>query len=91
MNPPPAYKGTYGKEALDYGWYSYYSSDALAAPAGLKAHMLKANPEAASIIRGNTGKSYARLHLKDVKYADNSNRESLATWTFEFDIQPATK
>ncbi|USA45891.1 HmuY family protein [Acinetobacter sp. C26M] len=85
----PAYKGAYGREPLNYGWFTYYSSDSLAAPVGLKAHMLKANPEAASLIRGNTGNSYARLHLKDVKYADPSNASSATTWTFELDIQPA--
>ena len=84
----PDYKGAYGREPLNFGWYNYYSSDALAAPVGLKAHMLKANPEAASLIRGNTGNSYARLHLKEIQYAD-PNKLTDTTWTFELDIQPA--
>ena len=53
------------------------------------AHVLAANPNAASVIRGNKANSYARLHLKSITYADPTNNASVTTWTFEFDIQSA--
>ncbi|MCH7295858.1 HmuY family protein [Acinetobacter higginsii] len=85
----PTFKGTYPQK-LSYGWYNYYPTLSAAQADGLQAaHMLKANTDSATIIRGNKGNSYARLHLKDVKYADPSNASSATTWTFELDIQPA--
>lgn len=84
----PAYQGAY-PQPLSYGWFNYYPTDASAQAAGLaSAHMLKANPEAASMIRSNTGKSYARIHLKDLSYANPQDRLSQTTWTFEMDVQP---
>lgn len=86
----PAYQGAYPSK-LSYGWYNYYPTLATAQADGLgAAHMLGAIPDAASMIRSNTGKSYARMHLKNIQYADNSNASSQTTWTFEFDIQPAS-
>ncbi|WAU72334.1 HmuY family protein [Acinetobacter sp. TR11] len=85
----PAFKGTYPQK-LSYGWYNYYPTLAAAQADGLQAaHMLKANTDSATVIRGNKGNSYARLHLKEVKYADPSNASSATTWTFELDVQPA--
>ncbi|MFC7421462.1 HmuY family protein [Iodobacter arcticus] len=83
----PAAKGNY--PVLDYGWYTYYGSDAEATKAGLAAaHMLKANPDAATMIRSAEGNSFARMHLKEVQYADPKNASSKKTLKFEFDIQP---
>ncbi len=83
----PATKGNY--PVLDYGWYTYYGEATAATKAGLAAaHMQKANPEAATMIRSAEGNSFARVHLMDIKYADPSNAKSVATWTFKFDIQP---
>lgn len=85
----PAFKGAYPQK-LTYGWYNYYPTLSAAQTDGLQAaHMLKANPEGATIIRGNKGNSYARLHLTEIKYADPNNAVSPTTWTFELDIQPA--
>lgn len=85
----PSVQGNYPNK-LSYGWYDYHPTLATAEAAGLKAaHVLAANPNAASIIRGNKGNSYARMHLKEIRYADPTNNKSPTTWTFEFDIQPA--
>lgn len=85
----PTFKGVYPQK-LSYGWYNYYPTLSAAQADGLQAaHMLKANPESASLIRGNKGNSYARLHLTDIHYADPANASSATTWTFELDIQPA--
>jgi hypothetical protein len=85
----PAFQGNYPNK-LSYGWYYYYPTLAAAQADGLqKEHTLAANPNAASMIRSNTGKSYARIHLKEIKYADPTDFNSQTTWTFEFDIQPA--
>ncbi|AXY56697.1 hypothetical protein CDG60_09025 [Acinetobacter chinensis] len=85
----PTFQGTYPAK-LSYGWYNYYPTLQAAQADGLQAaHMLKANPDQATIIKGNTGKSYARMHLADLSYADPSSNASQTTWTFEFDIQPA--
>lgn len=84
----PSVQGNYPNK-LSYGWYNYYPTLATAEVAGLQAaHVLAANPNAASIIRGNKGNSYARMHLKQIRYADPTNNKSPTTWTFEFDIQP---
>ena len=85
----PTYTGTY-PAALNYGWFNYYPTDAAAAPAGLAQHQLKANPEAATLIRSSTGNSYARMHLTNIQYATATPAYTgKQTWTFEFDIQPA--
>lgn len=85
----PTYTGTY-PAALNYGWFSYYPTDAAAAPAGLGQHQLKANPEAATLIRSSTGNSYARMHLTNIQYATATPAYTgKQTWTVEFDIQPA--
>lgn len=84
----PNFQGTYPNK-LSYGWYNYYPTIAAAQADGLQAqHVLAANPNAASVIRGNKANSYARLHLKSITYADPTNNASATTWTFEFDIQP---
>lgn len=85
----PAYQGSYLSPTIAYGWYNYYPK---AAPTEglLGDHMLKANPEGASMIRSNKGNSYARMHLNEIKYADSANANSRTTWTFKFDIQPAS-
>jgi hypothetical protein len=85
----PSVQGTYPSK-LSYGWYFYYPTLQAAQADGLQAaHVLAANPDAGSMIRGNLGNSYARLHLKEIKYADPKNSTSQTTWTFEFDIQLA--
>lgn len=84
----PSFQGTYPSK-LSYGWYYYYPTLASAQADGLQAqHVLGANPNGASMIRGNKGNSYARMHLKSIAYADPTNNASATTWTFEFDIQP---
>lgn len=85
----PDYRGSY-PNALDFGWYSYYPSDAAAASVGLSQHMLKANPEAAALIRSGEGNSYARLHVTSIEYAPAEPAyHGAQTWTIEFDVQPA--
>lgn len=85
----PAYTGTY-PNAMNFGWYSYYPTEAAAAPAGLGQHQLKANPEAGSLIKSGEGTSYARMHLTNIAYAAATPAYAGAqTWTFEFGIQPA--
>lgn len=84
----PNFLGQYPNK-LSYGWYNYYPTLAAAQADGLAAaHMLKANPDAATMLRSKTAKSYARMHLKQIQYADPKNNASATTWTFEFDIQP---
>ena len=86
----PNYTGTY-PNALNYGWYSYYPTDAAAAAVGLTQHMLKAHPEAASLVKSGTGNSYARVRLASIAYAPATPAYAGAqTWTFDFGIQPAT-
>ena len=85
----PVYQGAYPNK-LSYGWYSYYPTIESAQADGLQAaHSLGANQNAATMLRGNKGNSYARMHLKTIAYADPSNSGSATTWTFEFDVQPA--
>lgn len=84
----PSFRGQYPSK-LSYGWYNYYPTLVAAQEDGLAAaHMLKANPDAATILRGQNGKSYARMHLKHIQYADPKDNASATTWTFEFDMQP---
>jgi len=83
------YRGTY-PNPLDFGWYSYYPTEAAGAAVGLHQHMLKANPEGASLIRSGEGNSYARMHVTDIQYAPADPAYGGAqTWTVEFDVQPA--
>lgn len=85
----PAYTGAY-PNALNYGWYSYFPTDAAGASAGVTQHMLKANTEAATLVRSGTGNSYARMHLAELKYAAATPAyNGQQTWTIEFDVQPA--
>ncbi|WP_313071334.1 HmuY family protein [Melaminivora sp.] len=85
----PAYTGTY-PGALNYGWYSYYPTEAAAAVVGLGQHQLKAHPDAAALVRSGEGNSYARMHLAGIQYAPATPAHSGAqTWTFEFEVQPA--
>ena len=85
----PAYTGTY-PNAMSFGWYTYFPTDAAAAPEGLGQHQLKANPDAASLVKSGEGNSYARMHLTNIAYAPATPAYTGAqTWTFEFDIQPA--
>ena len=85
----PTYTGAY-PNALNYGWFNYYPTDAAGTAAGVTQHMLKANPEAATLIRSSTGNSYARMHLTNIQYATATPAYTgKQTWTFEFDIQPA--
>ena len=84
----PNYTGSY-PGALNYGWYSYYPTDAAGASAGLSQHMLKANAEAATLVKSGTGNSYARVRVKEIKYAPATPAYMGAqTWTLEFGIQP---
>ena len=53
------------------------------------AHLLKANPERATMLRGAGGTSYARIHVTDIGYAAPGNARSQQTWTLQMDIQPA--
>ena len=85
----PAYTGTY-PNALDFGWYKYYPTDASAAPVGLGQHQLLANPDAATLIKSGEGNSYARMRLSKIAYATATPAYAGSqTWTFEFGIQPA--
>lgn len=87
----PAYTGAY-PGALNFGFYTYYPTDAAAAPAGLGAHQLRANPEAATLVRSGSGDSYARMRLTDIRYASATPAYTgQQTWTFEFHVQPAAQ
>ncbi|MFT4173818.1 MAG: hypothetical protein QM639_14740, partial [Rhodocyclaceae bacterium] len=85
----PAYTGSY-PNALNYGWYSYYPTAAAASAAGLAAtaHLIGANSQNGTLLRGGEGSTYARFHLLSITYADTSNASSAQTWTFHFDVQP---
>lgn len=84
----PAYTGAY-PNALNYGWFNYYPTDAAGTAAGVTQHMLKANPEAATLVKSGEGNSYARMRVKEIKYATATPAYNGAqTWTVEFDIQP---
>ena len=86
LGPDP--RGAY-PDPLDFGWYSYYPTEAAAAAVGLHQHMLQPNPEAATLIRSGEGNSYARMHVTDIAYAAAQPPYSGAqTWTIAFDVQP---
>ncbi len=83
----PAYQGQY-PAALNYGWFKYYpKADEQAGV--VAAHTLVANPTGAALIRGNTGQSYARFHVTEIKYADKADINSAQQWIIELDIQSA--
>lgn len=89
----PAYTGTY-PNALNYGWFNYYPTDAVAIAAGLAGqHMLKANPDNATLVRSGEGTSYARMRLSSIAYATVAAGApaytGAQTWTLQMDIQPA--
>ncbi|QEA12836.1 HmuY family protein [Comamonas flocculans] len=84
----PDYRGAY-PNPLDFGWYSYYPTEAGATAVGLHQHMLKPNPEAATLVRSGEGNSYARMHVTDIAYAPADPPYAGAqTWTIAFDVQP---
>lgn len=86
----PNYQGTF-PNALDFGWYSYYPTATAAQAAGLPAvaHLLRANPDRATLVRSGEGNSYARMHVTSIQYADPNDSSSASTWTLAFDVQPA--
>lgn len=86
----PAVRGSY-PNSLDYGWYVYHPTAASAQAAGLPAvaHLLQAQPERGTLLRGGEGNTFARMRLRSIVYADPNNASSAQTWTFEFDVQPA--
>ena len=60
--------------------------------AGVTQHMLKANPEAATLVKSGAGNSYARMRVKEIAYAPATPAYTGAqTWTVEFGIQPANQ
>lgn len=85
----PAYTGSF-PNPLNYGWLTYYPTATAAAAAGLPAvaHLIKANSDAATLLRGGEGNTYARFHLTQIAYADSNSNTSQQTWTIEFDVQP---
>ncbi len=88
----PQYRGAY-PDPLDFGWYRYFPPAAAAQSAGLPptAHLLAANPDAATLLRSGEGNSYARMHVTAISYADPNNSASQQTWTIAFDVQPAAQ
>ncbi len=67
--------GTYPN--IDFGWYTYDGT----------THQLLAKPEdqaQGAVIRSGEGNSYAKMWLKEI---NNNTGE----WTFEMDVQPASK
>ena len=66
---------------IDYGWYVYK---------GNENHRLFAKPvenAIGALIRSAEGNSYAKLHIKEIKY-EGANATSPSKWIFELDIQP---
>ena len=89
----PPYTGSY-PAPLDYGWFTYYPTDASAMTGGLAgAHQLKANPERATLLRSGEGKSYARMRVASIVYgpvaAPAQPYTGKQTWTIDMDVQPA--
>ncbi|MDQ7989988.1 MAG: HmuY family protein [Candidatus Dactylopiibacterium sp.] len=84
----PAYTGSY-PNALNYGFYSYYPTDAAGTAVGVTQHMLAANPTAATIVRSGGGASYARMHLTSIAYAAATPAyNGTQTWNVEFAVAP---
>ncbi|MNV48486.1 hypothetical protein D3C71_1403930 [compost metagenome] len=74
---------------LNYGWFTYYGSAQAATDAGLPVqHVIAANSDNASLLRGGEGNTYARFHLTKVSYATPTVATSQQTWTINFDVQP---
>lgn len=88
LNPAGVMNGSYPNMTVNYGWYTYYASAAVASPVGLVAHQLKANTDQGSLLRSGEGDSYARVRLAQIQYADPTSATSAQTWTFQFDVQP---
>lgn len=85
----PAYTGSY-PNAMNFGWYNYYPTDAAGAAVGLGQHQLGANADAAALVKSGEGNSYARMRLARIAYAPATPAYTGAqTWTFEFGVQPA--
>ena len=89
----PPYTGSY-PAPLDYGWFTYYPTDASAMAGGLAgAHQLKANPEGATLLRSGEGNSYARMRVASIAYgpvtAPAQPYTGKQTWTIDMDVQPA--
>jgi hypothetical protein len=82
----PAYVGNYpGK--MDYGWYTYYP----VAEGSIAAHTQVANANRGVLLRTAEGNRYARLRLKEIRYATPGDIRSQQTWQFEFEALPASK
>lgn len=81
----PNYKGS-PETGLDYGWYVYTGINRYQ---GHPPHLFitKSENEAeGALIRGNTGKSYARMKVDKIEYLNKENTK----WTIHFDVQPAS-
>ena len=87
----PAYTGGRPPATLDYGWYKYYPDATNATTAGLaSAHMIKAEPDRAALIRTGEGTGYARVRLSSIVYAAATPAyNGLQTWTIKYDLQPS--
>lgn len=85
----PSYQGTY-PNALDFGFYKYYPTDAAAAPVGLSQHMLGANTENGVMLRSGEGNTYARMQVASIAYAEVGEGEKpyngQRTYTIIFDV-----
>lgn len=88
----PTYKGTY-PNAMDFGFYKYYPTDAAGSEVGLTQHMLGASAENGVMLRSGEGNSYARMRIAEIKYAEVDEDEKpyngQRTYTIEFDVTAA--
>lgn len=87
LNPP--YQGSY-PNAMDFGFYKYYPTDAAGEAVGLTQHMLGANTENGAMIRSGEGNTYARMQITNIEYAEVDEGEKpyngQRTYTIEFDV-----
>lgn len=87
LNPP--YQGSY-PNAMDFGFYKYYPTDAAGEAVGLTQHMLGANTENGAMIRSGEGNTYARMQIASIEYAEVDEDEQpyngQRTYTIEFDV-----
>lgn len=76
----------------DHGWYTEYPTAEQASMAGLPAEagLRKARDDRGMLVRSAEGNSYARFRLTRIDYQDADDSRSPQTWTFAFDVQPAT-
>lgn len=87
----PAYQGVY-PDAMNFGFYKYYPTDAAAKAVGLSQHMLGANSENGVMLRSGEGNTYARMHITKIEYgepavpADNKPYNADRTYTIEFEV-----